>query len=65
MKMNEIKKRALEIGIEPGKMKKPELIRAVQEAEGNPPSFGNNDGNCPYAECCWWKDCIKEYKKNN
>ena len=65
MKMSEIKKRALEIGVEPGSLKKLELIHAIQEAEGNPPSFGNNDGNCPYEGCCWWKDCIKEFKKNN
>lgn len=65
MKIDDIKKRAREIGIEPGKMKKADLIHAIQEAEGNPPSFGNNDGNCPYADCCWWDDCIKEYKKKS
>ena len=65
MRMEEVKKKAEEIGIIVGKMKKPELIRAIQEAEGNPPSFGNNDGNCPYTGCCWWDDCVKEYKKTH
>ena len=65
MKIGEVKKRALEIGIDPGTMKKPDLIRAIQEAEGNPPSFGNNDGSCPYSACCWRDDCIKEYKSNH
>ena len=65
MKMDEVKERAGEIGVNPGKMKKAELVRTIQEAEGNPPSFGNNDGNCPYEDCCWWDDCIKEYRKNS
>jgi len=65
MKKSEVKQRAEEIGVEPGKMTKAELVRAIQEAEGNPPSFGNNDGNCPYTDCCWWDDCIKEYRKTH
>ena len=42
-----------------------DAIRAIQEAEGNPLSFGNNDGSCPYDKCCWWDDCVKEYKKTH
>ena len=61
--IHEVKKRALEIGIDPGKMNKGDLIRTIQEAEGNPPSFGNNDGSCLYDKCRWWDDCIKEHKK--
>lgn len=65
LKTSQVEAKALEIGVEPGKMRKAELIRAIQEAEGNPPSFGNNDGNCLYEDCCWWDNGIKEYKKNN
>ena len=66
MKKNEIVAKAEELGIpNAGKMRKPELIRSIQEAEGYPPSFGNNDGNCPYVDCCWWDDCVKEYKKTH
>jgi hypothetical protein len=63
MHIDEVKKRAQEIGIEPGNMSQGELIRVIQEAEGNPPSFGNNDGNCPHRACCWWDDCVKAYVK--
>jgi hypothetical protein len=63
MKVAEVKKKATEIGVEPGKMKKADLIRAIQTAEGNQPTYGSNDGDCPYPECCWWNDCIQEYKK--
>ena len=65
MKLADIKAKAADLGVDPGKMKKPDLIRAIQEAEGYPPSFGNNDGNCPYADCCWWDDCIKEFKSKS
>lgn len=64
MKLAKVKKTASDLGVDPGNMKKAELIRAIQEAEGYPPSFGNNDGRCPYTDCCWWDDCIKEYRRN-
>jgi hypothetical protein len=66
MKIEAIRAKAAELGVSKAeKMKMPALIRAIQEAEGNPPSFGNNDGKCPYTACCWWDDCIKEYKRNH
>jgi hypothetical protein len=64
MDLNEVKKRAMEVEVEPGTMSKGELIRAIQVAEGNPPSFGKNDGNCPdcrFRDCCWWEDCIQAH----
>jgi hypothetical protein len=59
MTMPEIKMKAKELGIEPGKMKKPELIHAIQTAEGNMPCFGRSNGQCPYTDCCFMKDCLK------
>jgi hypothetical protein len=59
MTMPEIKMKAKELGIEPGKMKKPELIHAIQTAEGNTPCFGRSNGQCPYTDCCFMKDCLK------
>ncbi|MFH1707536.1 MAG: SAP domain-containing protein [Planctomycetota bacterium] len=64
MKIAEIKKRALDLDIDPGTLKKPELVRAIQEAEGNRACFTQNDGSCPYGDCCFWDDCIQEFKKN-
>ncbi len=60
MKVNEVKQKAKALGINWGKMKKAELIRAIQRAEGNTPCFGNsNNGNCPYTNCCFREDCLK------
>jgi hypothetical protein len=59
MTMPEIKMKAKELGIEHGKMKKPELIHAIQTAEGNTPCFGRSNGQCPYTDCCFMKDCLK------
>ena len=66
MKLIEIRKRAERLGITAGKMRrKSEIIRAIQVAEGHLPSFGENSGNCPYDDCCWWDDCLKEYRRTN
>lgn len=59
MNMTEIIKKAKTIGIDPGKMKKAELICSIQAAEGCTPCFGTSDGQCAYAECCFMQDCFK------
>ncbi len=58
MTMPEIKDRAKELGIVPGKMKKAELIHAIQIAEGCTPCNGRSNGQCPWQECCWRADCF-------
>ncbi len=55
----EIKERAKALGITPGKMKKAELIHAIQVAEFCTPCYGLSNGECPWLECCWRADCIK------
>ena len=59
MKVSEIKKRAKSLGVTIGKRRKAELIRAVQEAEGNFPCFGTAQGYCEQQDCCWRDDCLK------
>ncbi len=59
MTMPEIKSRAKDMGIVPGKMKKTELIHAIQMAEGCTPCYGRSNGECPWLECCWRTDCFK------
>ena len=59
MNMTEIKAKAKDLGINSGKMKKIELVRAIQLAEGNNPCYGTNDGSCPWTECCFMADCHK------
>jgi len=57
--MSEIKAKANYLGITPGKMKKPELIHAIQTAEGCTPCFGRSNGQCSNTDCCFMKDCLK------
>ena len=59
MRAVEIKKKAKGLGITPGKMKKAELIHAIQQAEGHVPCFGKSDGQCYYTDCCFMRDCLK------
>jgi hypothetical protein len=59
MGMPDIKKKAKKLGIAPGKMKKADLIHAIQTAEGCTPCFGWSDGECSHVECCFMPDCLK------
>jgi hypothetical protein len=59
MKVSEIKIKAQNLGVVPGKMKKGELIHAIQRAEGHTPCFGSSNGQCPYVDCCFMGDCVK------
>lgn len=59
MKMPEIRQKAKALGITAGKMKKPELIHAIQSAEGHTACFGKSNGQCPYTDCCFMQDCLK------
>ena len=59
MRVSDIRKRAKALGVKSGKLKKADLIRAVQEAEGNFPCFGTAQGYCEQQDCCWRDDCLK------
>ena len=59
MTMPEVKTKAKALGLVPGKMKKGELIHAIQTAEGCTPCFGHSGGQCPYTDCCFMQDCLK------
>lgn len=59
MTMAEIKMKAKSLGIDPGKLKKVELIHAIQAGEGCTPCYGRSNGNCPWTQCCWRGDCFK------
>jgi len=59
MKMTEVKEKAKALGITPGKMKKVEIIHAIQIAEGYRPCFGTSNGQCIYTDCCFLEDCLK------
>lgn len=59
MKVTDIKKKAKSLGVEPGKMAKTDLVRAIQAAEGNPQCFDSGRPECAEAKCCWRMDCIR------
>jgi hypothetical protein len=47
-------------GIKTGNMKKENIIRAIQRAEGNFDCFGTAlDGVCNQANCLWREDCLQ------
>jgi hypothetical protein len=57
--MSEIRDKAKNFGINPGKMNKVELIHAIQVAEGYSTCYGRSNGQCPQMECCFRVDCLK------
>lgn len=59
MTMAEIKAKAKSLGISAGKMKKVELVHAIQTAENCTPCYGRSNGDCPWTQCCWRGDCFK------
>lgn len=59
MGMPEIRIKAKALGLKTGKIKKADLIHAIQIAEGCTPCFGKSDGHCPYIDCCFMVDCLK------
>ncbi len=59
MKMADAQKKAKSIGIKPLKMRKAELVRTIQETEGNYPCYQTPGAeNCDQPECCWRDDCF-------
>jgi hypothetical protein len=59
MKVAEIKMKAKNLGVTPGRMRKAELIHAIQLAEGYTPCFGRSNGQCSSVDCCFMADCLK------
>ena len=58
MKLEEIKAIAKQHDIKVGKLKKAELVRAIQVAEGNEVCFETSQvESCGQAECLWRSDC--------
>jgi hypothetical protein len=58
MSMPQLKVKAKQLGIDPGKMKKTELIHTMQTREGYNPCFGHSNGYCPQENCCFRGDCL-------
>jgi hypothetical protein len=59
MRFQEIQKMAKGMGIRSLKMKKADLIRAIQRAENNIECYGTQRGeNCQEMACLWKSDCL-------
>ena len=59
MTVKEIKEIAKKMGIQGGKMKKADLVRTIQAAEGNTPCFQTGEAEtCGQENCCWRSDCM-------
>ena len=56
MSISQLQLKAKNLGIDPGKMKKTELIHAIQKTEGFSPCFGTANGYCPQDACCFRDD---------
>ena len=58
MKLEEIKAIAKQHDIKVGKLKKAELVRAIQAAEGNDACFETGQASgCGQEGCLWRADC--------
>ena len=58
MKLEEIKEIAKQHNIKTGKMKKAELVRAIQQAENNDVCFETGQADtCGQGACLWREDC--------
>ncbi len=58
MKMQEVRDIAKKMKIRTANMKKADLIRTVQRAEGNGDCFGNRAEKCGQTGCLWREDCL-------
>ncbi|MBI5418894.1 MAG: Rho termination factor N-terminal domain-containing protein [Deltaproteobacteria bacterium] len=61
MKIQELRVIAKARGIKTARMRKGDIIQAIQQDEGNFVCFGTAaDGYCDQYECAWREDCLPE-----
>jgi hypothetical protein len=59
MRIQEIRVIAKKKGVHSARMRKEEIIRAIQRAEGNFDCFGSpSEGVCDQMRCTWREDCL-------
>ena len=65
LNFNETRKMAKEMGINSYRLKKPDIIRAIQRAENNIECFGTQRvDDCNEDQCLWRHDCISLNNKS-
>ena len=65
MKMQQVRKKAKALGLKTFQMRKADIIREIQAAEGNYPCFETANGHCDQRECCWREVCVSEPAKTS
>jgi hypothetical protein len=61
MNLKDIKEMAKQKGIKVGKMRKHDLVRSIQRAEGNFSCFKTATlGECSQENCLWREDCLSK-----
>jgi len=60
MRITEVRERGRKMGVRGmAKLRKAELIRAIQQGEGNQECFGAPwRFDCQQTGCCWRQDCL-------
>lgn len=64
MNMTEIKSKARNLGVQVGRLPKKDLIRSIQNKEGNFPCFATAKDYCSQKLCCWRDACLPTKKKS-
>ena len=60
MRLSEVEKKAKSLSIkDTWRLSKKDLIKTIQQAEGNVACFGTKRNSCDQMICCWRSDCIK------
>ena len=58
MKLDEVKEKARRMGVPVGKLKKSDLVRSIQRAEGSDACFETGKAqSCGQDSCLWRADC--------
>jgi len=64
MKFNDVRKIAKGMNLNTYRMKKQDVIRAIQRLEGNPECYGTPTvASCNEAGCLWRSDCLALARK--
>lgn len=64
MKYQEVQRLAYTMGIKPFGLTKADLIRRIQDREGNIPCYGTDRvGWCGEEGCLWRQDCLAPQRK--
>ena len=59
MTLKQVREIAKDKGVKVGNMKKDDMIRTIQRAEGNFDCFGAAAGICDRTDCLWRDDCLR------